>query len=69
MSDFSHDYNVPMGMLDEFDVEIFVDNGLVELSADRGRVWATNLHFPAEVAGRVVLTRVTIGTALEPAGV
>lgn len=57
MHGFGHDYDVPVGTLDEFDVELFVDNGLVELSADGGRVWATNLHFPAEVAGRVAVTR------------
>jgi fructan beta-fructosidase len=52
---FAHDYAVPIGDLNEFEVEIFVDNGLVEVSADRGTVWATNLHFPDAPAGRVSL--------------
>lgn len=66
MPDFEHDYDVPLGTLDAFEVELFVDNGLVELSIDAGRVWATNLHFPAAVAGRVMVTR---GPLAEPAKV
>jgi fructan beta-fructosidase len=57
---FAHDYRVPVGAPDEFDIELFVDNGLVELAADGGRIWATNLHFPEEPAGRIWLTRDTI---------
>jgi fructan beta-fructosidase len=69
MRGFEHDYGVPMGTLDEFDVELFVDNGLAELSADEGRVWATNLHFPDDVAGRVAVTRGALATVTEPAWV
>lgn len=69
MRGFGHDYDVPIGTIEEFDVALFVDNGLVELSADRGRVWATNLHFPAEVAGRVAVTRGALATVTELARV
>jgi sucrose-6-phosphate hydrolase SacC (GH32 family) len=53
MRSFAHDYAVPIGDVNEFEVEVFVDNGLVEVSANRGAVWATNLHFPDVPAGRV----------------
>jgi sucrose-6-phosphate hydrolase SacC (GH32 family) len=56
MPDYGHDYDVPIGALDELDLDIFVDNGLVELSADGGRVWATNLYFPDQPAGQVTLS-------------
>jgi fructan beta-fructosidase len=56
MREFAHDYDVPIGGLDAVDIEIFVDNGLVELSVDGGRVWVTNLYFPADVAGAVTVT-------------
>jgi fructan beta-fructosidase len=50
--DFAHDYEVeiawPEGSLD---LTLYVDQGVVELCADRGRVWITNLAFPEEAAG------------------
>lgn len=57
MQDFAHGYSVPLGDLDEFYIDVFVDNGLVQFAADDGRIWATNLHFPGEVAELVSLNR------------
>lgn len=54
---FEHRYGIPLGRLDEIDVEIFVDNGIVEVAVDNGRIWATNLYFPVHTAGRVSLVR------------
>lgn len=67
MPAFNHRYSVPIGHLDEFDVDIFVDNGLVEIGVNRGRIWVTTLHYPAEVVGRIVVTRQT-APAVEAAG-
>jgi sucrose-6-phosphate hydrolase SacC (GH32 family) len=58
LRDFAHDYRVPVGALEAVDLEIFIDNGLVEIAIDRGRIWATNLHFPADVAGRIATTQI-----------
>jgi hypothetical protein len=52
MTGFGHDYRVPIGA-HEVDVDLFVDNGLVELSLGRGTVWATCLFFPEDPAGRI----------------
>lgn len=60
MDQFAHQYDVPLGPVDEFDVELFADNGIVELAVDGGRVWATNLYFPEDVAGRVTVERVAV---------
>ena len=57
MTDFAHDYRVPVGDADEVDVDLFADNGLVELSVGRGILSATNLFFPDEPAGRVTFGR------------
>lgn len=55
MPGFAHDYIVPLGRLDAVAVELFVDNGLMELCLDHGRVWATQLHFPHDLRGRIAL--------------
>lgn len=55
--DFAHDYEVeidwPEGGLD---LTLYVDQGVVELCADRGRVWITNLFYPEEPAGALSVT-------------
>lgn len=53
MPDFAHIYEVSIGAVEEIDLDLFVDNGIVELALNNGRVWVTNVNFPAEVAGRV----------------
>lgn len=39
-----------------FDIDVFVDNGLVEIGCAGGRHWVSNLYFPADPAGPVKLT-------------
>lgn len=57
MVGFDHDYLVPLTLTsDPSTLEIFVDNGLVEVCMDGGLVWATSLNFPANPAGRVRLS-------------
>jgi fructan beta-fructosidase len=57
MPDFAHDYDLaidwPEGGLD---LTLYVDQGVVELCADRGRVWMTNIFFPEEPAGALSVT-------------
>lgn len=57
MHSFEHDYAVdfpwPAGGI--LDLILFVDRGLVELSAADGLVWITNLFFPADPEAAVVL--------------
>jgi fructan beta-fructosidase len=49
---FAHDYVVELVEQQSVDLEIFVDNGLVELNVG-GEIWLTNVHFPANPAGPV----------------
>lgn len=53
LPDFGHSYEVPIGTSQEIDLDLFVDNGIVELALNSGRVWVTNVNFPADVAGRI----------------
>lgn len=39
-----------------FDIEIFVDHGLVEIGCAGGRCWVSNLYFPTDAAGAVRIT-------------
>lgn len=39
-----------------FDLEVFVDNGLVEIGCAGGRHWLSNIYFPADASGLVTLT-------------
>lgn len=49
MDHFGHDYTVdlPWPTNDVLDLTLFIDRGLVELSAAQGLVWITNLFYPA----------------------
>lgn len=49
LDQFGHDYTAdfPWPESEALDVSIFVDRGLVELSAADGLLWVTNLFFPA----------------------
>lgn len=42
---------------DTLDIEVFVDNGPVELGLARGTTWVTLLHYPNDVRGSVRLHR------------
>lgn len=50
LDQFAHDYAVdfPWPESGTLDVTVFVDRGLVELTAADGLVWITNLFFPAD---------------------
>jgi fructan beta-fructosidase len=50
--ELAHDYSVELPS-DADHIDIFVDNGLVELFAADGLVCITNLHFPADPSGVV----------------
>jgi hypothetical protein len=39
-----------------FDLDVFVDNGLVEIGCAGGRHWVSNLYFPTDPAGTVTIT-------------
>jgi fructan beta-fructosidase len=57
MDGFGHDYSVDLhwpasGVLD---LTLFIDRGLVELSAADGLVWITNLFFPADPEAPIAL--------------
>lgn len=39
-----------------FDLDVFVDNGLVEIGCAGGRHWVSNLYFPADPAGVVTIS-------------
>lgn len=57
MDGFGHDYFVDLpwpanGLLD---LTLFIDRGLVELSAADGLVWITNLYFPADPEAPAVI--------------
>jgi fructan beta-fructosidase len=39
-----------------FDLDVFVDNGLVEIGCAGGRHWVSNLYFPADPAGAVTIS-------------
>lgn len=51
-ANFAHDYTVDLPATITH-LDLFVDNGLVELRSSDGLVWLTNLHFPVDVAGVV----------------
>lgn len=57
MDGFGHDYAVdlPWPATGALDLTLFIDRGLVELSAADGLVWITNLFFPAHPEAAVVL--------------
>jgi fructan beta-fructosidase len=57
MDGFAHDYSVDLpwpadGVLD---LTLFIDRGLVELSAADGLTWITNLYFPADPEAPAVI--------------
>lgn len=39
-----------------FDIDVFVDHGLVEIGCNSGREWVSNLYFPADPGGSVSLS-------------
>ena len=55
MPHFAHDYTIELGEIREVEIDVYVDNGIVELSLSGGRVWVSNLHFPARPAGQIQL--------------
>jgi fructan beta-fructosidase len=48
---FAHDTDVRLAPDMALDIDIYVDNGLAELSVSGGLNWMTNLFFPANPAG------------------
>lgn len=52
---FAHDFDVQLVAEEPLDVELYVDNGLVELSVGGGLMWMTNLFFPSIPAGETRL--------------
>lgn len=50
---FAHDYEVELPDDGPPTFDIYIDNGLVEISAGGGLVWLTFLYFPKDPAGRV----------------
>ncbi|OWV87630.1 hypothetical protein ATY78_03785 [Rhizobium sp. R635] len=55
MNEFAHDYDIEAGDLGTFTLEVFVDNGLVELNLDK-IIWTTNVYYPDTPGGAVALT-------------
>jgi fructan beta-fructosidase len=57
MDGFGHDYAVdlPWPPNGKLDLTLFIDRGLVELSAADGLVWVTNLFFPADLEAPAVI--------------
>jgi fructan beta-fructosidase len=53
---FRHNYQIDVLRGTSLEIELFVDNGLVELSVAGGLVWLTDLFFPEAPAGRIDLT-------------
>lgn len=53
---FEHDYKIDVPSSSSIDLELFVDNGVVELGVSGGLLWLTDLFFPANPAGRLDLT-------------
>lgn len=47
---FAHDMMVQLPAATPLDVELYVDNGIVELSVAGGLIWMTNLFFPPDTA-------------------
>lgn len=62
---FAHDYWVDLPVGTEH-IDLFVDNGLVELFAADGLACLTNLHFPTDTAGAA---RVDVNGAADPSTV
>jgi fructan beta-fructosidase len=52
---FEHDYTTGVPSNGSLELELFVDNGLVELSIAGGLVWLTDLFFPETPSGRLSL--------------
>jgi len=65
MDGFGHDYAVdlPWPATGELDLTLFIDRGLVELSAADGLVWITNLFFPADPEAPVVMACMELADA------
>lgn len=65
---FAHDYwvDLPWPPAGGLDLKVYVDRGVVELSAASGLVWITNLFYPQHPEGAVVITT-RQATALEQA--
>ncbi len=51
LPNFAHDRKIELPADGPLDLEIFVDNGLVELNIGDGLVWMTNLYFPTNPYG------------------
>jgi fructan beta-fructosidase len=55
LAGFARDLEVPLHGKGPTVVELYVDHGMVELLTDSGRVSVTNLFFPADVTGPVII--------------
>jgi len=53
---FESHFSFEATAVDAFDLDIFVDHGLVEIGCASGRHWVSNLYFPAEPAGTVQIS-------------
>lgn len=53
IGDFACDYEIELTYPQDgcLPLEIYVDNGLVEFCANRGEIWVTCLHYPADISG------------------
>jgi len=59
---FAHDYALDISDASTH-LDVYVDNGLVELRSSDGLVWLTTLYFPDDVAGAVRIEPTPISTA------
>ena len=55
MNEFAHRYEVPLTETEDLDIELYVDNGSVEMVLENGLVWVTNLYFPSQPSGMVMV--------------
>jgi fructan beta-fructosidase len=50
--EFEHDYSIPIGAVRDLVLEVFVDNGVVELNVN-DLIWTTNIYYPEKPAGQI----------------
>ncbi len=63
-TEFEHDYCIALGEMSAFDLEVFVDNGVVELNV-HDLIWSTNVYYPDQLAGRIQFGAASNDTELE----
>ena len=52
-SEFAHRYEIPLGMGNGLSVQVYVDEGSVEMVLADGLIWVTNLYFPSRPSGAI----------------